>query len=76
MVKFDGELTDPPAIDTSNPIPTALNWLGYAVVAGVAFVALGIASNIIAPAVGDVFAQVGLTSGEESMSGVPVSGEL
>jgi hypothetical protein len=69
MVEFDAEVTDPPSIDTSDPAGTAMSWAGYALVAGMAFVTLGVASNTVAPLIGDLLAAVGLSSGEESSSG-------
>lgn len=76
MVSFSGNLTNPPNVSTDNPVGTAKNWAGYVIVAAMAFVGLGIASNVIAPIFGNALAAVGLTSGEETTSGIPVSGEL
>lgn len=70
MVKFDADLTDPPAVSSNDPSGTVWGWVGYIIVAGLAFVALGVASNVIAPAVGNMLSTVGLESGE---GGVTVS---
>lgn len=67
MVSFNADLTNPPKVSSSDPGGTAMDWVGYIVVAGLAFVALGIASNVIAPLVGNVLP---LDSGE---GGVTVS---
>lgn len=75
-MKFDADITDPPGISTSNPVGSAMDWIGYVIVAALMFVALGVASNVIAPVFGNALASVGLTSGEETTSGIPVSGEL
>lgn len=49
MVKFDGDLTNPPSISTSDATGTAKDWAGYAVVAGMAFAVLGIARTTVQP---------------------------
>lgn len=76
MVEFDADLTDPPGLDTSDAAGSLMDWAGYVLVAGMAFVALGIASNVIAPVFGNLLASLGLTSGEETTSGIPVQGDL
>jgi len=76
MVEFNADITNPPDVDSGDPTGTVLDWVGYIIVAGLMFVALGIASNVIAPVFGNALASLGLTSGEETTSGIPVSGEL
>jgi len=49
MVKFDGDLTNPPSINTSSIGKTAKDWAGFAVVAGMAFAVLGIARSTVQP---------------------------
>lgn len=70
MVNFDADLTDPPAVSSNDPSGTVMSWVGYVLIAGLAFVALGVASNVIAPAVGNLLSTVGVESGE---GGVTVS---
>jgi len=70
MVNFDADITDPPAVSSSDPAGTLMDWFGYVIVAGMMFVALGVASNVIAPLVGDLLAGLGVSSGEEATSGM------
>lgn len=70
MVTFNADLTDPPKVSSSDMSGTVKMWIGYVVVAGMAFVALGLAQNLIAPTVGNLLGMVGLQSGE---GGVTVS---
>lgn len=63
--EFSADITDPPDLDLGSPADSAMNWIGYAIVAGMAFVALGVASNIVAPTIGNTLAGLGLVSGQE-----------
>lgn len=74
MAKFNADLTNPPGIDSNKPVDTGKDWFGYVLISGLAFVALGVASNVVAPAVGNLLSMAGLSSGEET--GVTISGEL
>jgi len=66
MVSFNADITDPPKISSSDAKGTVMGWVGYVVVAGMMFVALGIAQNVIAPTLGNLFASLGLGSGQET----------
>jgi len=66
MVTFDADVTDPPSVSTSQPVGTLMDWAGYVLVVGLVFVALGISQNVIAPAVGGLMEQAGLSSGGTS----------
>lgn len=58
MVTFSGNITNPPSISTSNIGGTAKNWIGYILVAGMAFFALALAQNAVTPRVESLFNRV------------------
>jgi hypothetical protein len=58
MVSFSADITDPPSFSTNNLGGTARNWVGYILVAGLMFVALGVAQSTVAPAVGGLLESV------------------
>lgn len=58
MASFSASLTDPPSLDSDDPGGTAVGWVAYTIIAGLAFVALAIARATIAPLVGNTIEDV------------------
>jgi hypothetical protein len=66
MVSFSADVTDPPSVSTNSPVRTLRNWAGYILVAGLMFVALGVAQSTVAPAVGSLVSSLtGANTGQD-----------
>lgn len=72
MVRFDADVTNPPAVSTSSPVSTLRNWAGYVLIVGMMFVAFAVASNTVQPLVASVVNMIPGVNPQEGGGGVQV----